>query len=201
MGQVGVGDTVGAVWVDMVWAVWVDMVWVDIVWEAARRHHRISLAATERTILLTRIEHFRIITLTGSPVEVTASLITGTNSVTAMAYETGLLIAEIVHSIVGIGSEIAISIAISFSGIISSSVSISRRLASLGGEHGIRGGGIQIMPIILTMTIRRVLEHNRVRDPKQVLDHNTARSIGTIWPCLCNPSLLSSLIIEARSTA
>jgi hypothetical protein len=185
----------------MVWAVWVDMVWVDIVWEAARRHHRISLAATERTILLTRIEHFRIITLTGSPVEVTASLITGTNSVTAMAYETGLLIAEIVHSIVGIGSEIAISIAISFSGIISSSVSISRRLASLGGEHGIRGGGIQIMPIILTMTIRRVLEHNRVRDPKQVLDHNTARSIGTIWPCLCNPSLLSSLIIEARSTA
>jgi hypothetical protein len=199
MGQVG--DTVGAVWVDMVWAVRVDMVWVDIVWEAVRRHHRISLAATERTILLTRIEHFRIITLTGSPVEVTASLITGTNSVTAMAYETGLLIAEIVHSIVGIGSEIAISIAISFSGIISSSVSISRRLASLGGEHGIRGGGIQIMPIILTMTIRRVLEHNRVRDPKQVLDHNTARSIGTIWPCLCNPSLLSSLIIEARSTA
>jgi hypothetical protein len=195
MGQVGVGDTVGAVWVDMVWAVWVDMVWVDIAWEAARRHHRISLAATERTILLTRIEHFRIITLTGSPVEVTASLITGTNSVTAMAYETGLLIAEIVHSIVGIGSEIAISIAISFSGIISSSVLISRRLASLGGEHGIRGGGIQIMPIILTMTIRRV------RDPKQVLDHNTARSIGTIWPCLCNPSLLSSLIIEARSTA
>jgi hypothetical protein len=189
MGQVG--DTVGAVWVDMVWAVRVDMVWVDIVWEAVRRHHRISLAATERTILLTRIEHFRIITLTGSPVEVTASLITGTNSVTAMAYETGLLIAEIVHSIVGIGSEIAIS----FSGIISSSVSISRRLASLGGEHGIRGGGIQIMPIILTMTIRRV------RDPKQVLDHNTARSIGTIWPCLCNPSLLSSLIIEARSTA
>jgi hypothetical protein len=195
MGQVG--DTVGAVWVDMVWAVRVDMVWVDIVWEAVRRHHRISLAATERTILLTRIEHFRIITLTGSPVEVTASLITGTNSVTAMAYETGLLIAEIVHSIVGIGSEIAIS----FSGIISSSVSISRRLASLGGEHGIRGGGIQIMPIILTMTIRRVLEHNRVRNPKQVLDHNTARSIGTIWPCLCNPSLLSSLIIEARSTA
>lgn len=187
---------VWVVWVvDMVWEVRVDIVWVDEEWEAARRHHRISLAATERTILLTRIEHFRIITLTGSPVEVTASLITGTNSVTAMAYETGLLIAEIVHSIVGIGSEIAISIAISFSGIISSSVSISRRLASLGGEHGIRGGGIQIMPIILTMTIRRVLKHNRVRD------HNTARSIGTIWPSLCNPSLLSSLIIEARSTA
>jgi hypothetical protein len=193
-------DTVWAVGVDMEWEVWVDMAWVDMAWvdmawvgegsAVTPARHRISLAALEVTILLTR---------TGLTIGMTA-LITGINSAIAMVYQTGLLIAEIEDSIEGIGSEIIISSAenaSSFSGIISSSVSISRRLATLG----IRGGGIQIMPIILTMTIRRALTQDQVRGPKQVLDHKTARSIGMIWPCLCNLGSLNNPIIEARSTA
>ena len=185
-------------WEDTVWEVW-----AGEGWEAAPRRDRISLAATERIILITAGIEGATIILTGSPIGMTASLIIGINSVTATVYMTASLTAEIVPSIMGIGSEIAIlgvkasnvKSASSFSAIISSSGSISRPLASPGGDHGIRGGGTQTMPIILTMTIRRVLSHKRVPNRRMAL------STGTIWRCLRNPSLPSSLIIEARSTA
>ena len=132
--------------------------WAGEGWEAAPRRDRISLAATERIILITvGIEGGRTIILAGSPIGTTASLIIGINSVTATVYMTASLTAEIVPSIMGIGSEIAIlgvkasnvKSASSFSAIISSSGSISRPLASPGGDHGIRGGGTQLCRLSL----------------------------------------------------
>ena len=139
----------------------------------------------------------RTIILTGSPIGMTASLIIGINSVTATVYMTASLTAKIVPSIMGIGSEIAIlsvkasnvKSASSFSAIISSSGSISRPLASPGGDHGIRGGGTQTMPIILTMTIRRVLSHKRVPNRKW---HSVLERSGDVCAIQACPAVLLS---------